>query len=112
MKKNEGNNISTFSNANYKFAFLKFTEAAVAENKAQYFFLLGKTWSVTQPVNEECVNILSKAVKLNPTHLDAWNALGECLVHLKRFSEAKYCFLASLKHVINILLVDQRFKYA
>ncbi|XP_026812964.1 tetratricopeptide repeat protein 5-like [Rhopalosiphum maidis] len=73
-------------------------EAAVAENKAQYFFLLGKTWSVTQPVNEECVNILSKAVKLNPTHLDAWNSLGECLVHLKRFSEAKYCFLASLKH--------------
>lgn len=74
-------------------------ESAISENKAQYYFLLGRTWSVTQPVSEECINVLSKAVKLNPTHLDAWNSLGECLVHLKRFSEAKYCFLASLKHV-------------
>ncbi|KAL4143041.1 hypothetical protein QTP88_005417 [Uroleucon formosanum] len=73
-------------------------EAAVAENKAQYYYFLGKTLSVTQPVTEECINVFSKAVKLNPTHLDAWNSLGECLVHLKRFSEAKYCFLASLKH--------------
>lgn len=75
------------------------TEAALAENKAQYYYLLGKTWSVVQPVSEECINILSKAVKLSPTHLDAWNALGECLVHLRKFSEAKCCFLASLKHV-------------
>jgi len=105
MKTNEGKNIGIFCNANYKWVFLKLVEAAVAENKAQYFFLLGKTWSVSQPVNEECINVLSKAVKLNPTHLDAWNSLGECLVHLKRFSEAKYCFLASLKHVINMLLL-------
>lgn len=78
------------------------SETAISENKAQYYFLLGRTWSVTQPVSEDCINVLSKAVKLNPTHLEAWNSLGECLVHLKRFSEAKYCFLASLKHV-NIL---------
>lgn len=81
------------------YALLNLTEAAVMENKAEYYFLLGRAWSVTQPVSEECINVLSKAVKLNPTHLDAWNSLGECLVHLKRFSEAKYCFLASLKHV-------------
>jgi len=68
--------------------------------------------SVTQPVTEECINVFSKAVKLNPTHLDAWNSLGECLVHLKRFSEAKYCFLASLKHVINNMLsIECGFKF-
>lgn len=107
MKTNEGNNISTtFFRPNYKQTSLKLSEAAVAENKAQYYYFLGKTLSVTQPVTEECINVFSKAVKLNPTHLDAWNSLGECLVHLKRFSEAKYCFLASLKHVIiNMLFV-------
>ncbi|XP_050532903.1 tetratricopeptide repeat protein 5-like [Daktulosphaira vitifoliae] len=73
-------------------------DQAISENKAQYYFLLGKTGSIVHPVDEECVNALSKAVKLNPAHLDAWNSLGECLVHLKKFSEAKYCFLASLKH--------------
>lgn len=83
----------------------KCTEVAVAENKAQYYFLLGKTWSVIQPVDEDCINVLSRAVKLNPSHLDAWNSLGECLVHLKRFSEAKHCFLASLNHVNSILLL-------
>ncbi|XP_050441436.1 tetratricopeptide repeat protein 5-like [Adelges cooleyi] len=72
--------------------------SAIAENKAHYYFLLGKTGSVIHPVTEECINAFSKAVKLNPAHLDAWNSLGECLVHLKRYSEAKYCFLASLKH--------------
>jgi len=72
--------------------------SALAENKAQFYYLLGKTWSVAHPVSDECINVLSKAVKLNPTHLEAWNLLGECLVHLKRFSEAKVCFLASLKH--------------
>jgi len=77
----------------------KIIESALAENKGRYYYLLGKTWSVTHPVNDECINVLSKAVKLNPTLLEAWNALGECLVHLKRFSEAKFCFLASLKHV-------------
>lgn len=75
--------------------------SAIAENKAHYYFLLGKTGSVIHPVTEECINAFSKAVKLNPAHLDAWNSLGECLVHLKRYSEAKYCFLASLKHVRN-----------
>ncbi|VVC37052.1 Tetratricopeptide repeat,Protein of unknown function DUF2654,Tetratricopeptide repeat-containing [Cinara cedri] len=73
-------------------------EAAIAENKAQYYYLLGKTWSVRHPVNDECINVLSKSIKLNPAHLQAWNLLGECLVHLKRFSEAKHCFIASLKH--------------
>ncbi|VVC27266.1 Hypothetical protein CINCED_3A019882 [Cinara cedri] len=73
-------------------------EAAIAENKALYYYLLGKTWCVQHPVDDECIHMLKKSLKLNPNNSEGWNLLGECLVHLKMFSKAKHCFITSLKY--------------
>ena len=67
--------------------------------KSQYFYLLGKTLNVTSTYNPQAQEALSRAVKLDPLLVDAWNCLGECLWKKGDVEAAKNCFTGALEHV-------------
>ena len=67
------------------------------ERKTKATYLKGKANSVFQTYNETAEKDLSKAVKLDPTNVDAWNCLGECFWKKQDFHTAKSCFDGALK---------------
>lgn len=68
-------------------------------DKAQYLFLQGKALNVLPDINPLAEELLSKALKLNPSLIDAWNELGECFWKKGKSSDAKNCFENALRHV-------------
>jgi Flp pilus assembly protein TadD len=50
--------------------------------------------------NKNAEDDLSKAIKLNPKSVEAWNALGECLFKKNDRVGGYRCFNSSLKLVI------------
>lgn len=48
---------------------------------------------------------LSRAVKLNPSHVDAWNELGDCLWKKHDLLGARNCFESALQKVLTIFKV-------
>lgn len=68
--------------------------------KAQYLYLKGKTLNVMTQYDPSAAQALSKAVKLDPSLVDAWNELGECYWKDNNLSEAKNCFSGALPRVI------------
>ncbi|KAF6724477.1 Tetratricopeptide repeat protein 5 [Oryzias melastigma] len=70
-------------------------------NKAEFLLLKGRCLSVTPdfcPKVEEC---LSRAVKLDPSLIDAWNILGEEYWKKKDLTGAKNCFTGALQQSKN-----------
>jgi len=67
------------------------------ERKTKATYLKGKANSVFQVYSEQAEKDLSKAVKLDPTNVDAWNCLGECFWKKQDFQTAKSCFDGALK---------------
>lgn len=55
--------------------------------------------SVSIQLSDECVAVLIKSIKLDPTNLEAWDLLGECLVRMKKLREATFCYYKSLQFV-------------
>lgn len=53
--------------------------------------------------NPEAEESLSKALKLNPGLVDAWNELGECFWKRGKTRDAKNCFENALSHVSYIM---------
>lgn len=51
-------------------------EECRAENKAEYFMLVGKALNVQSSLDEKCFQMLNKAVKLNPKLVEGLNQLG------------------------------------
>lgn len=49
--------------------------------------------------SKEAEEVLSRAVKLDPKHVDAWNELGESYWKKDEIEEAKNCFSGALLHV-------------
>jgi tetratricopeptide (TPR) repeat protein len=49
--------------------------------------------------SKEAEELLSRAVKLDPKLVDAWNELGECYWKKDNMEEAKNCFYGALLHV-------------
>lgn len=68
---------------------------------ARLSFLKGKTLNVTGEYNKEAEEFLSKAVKLDPKMVEAWNALGECFWKKKELQSAKDCFMGALARLRN-----------
>ena len=68
-------------------------------NKAEYFLLRGRTLNVIGKYTEEANESLSKAVKLAPKSVEAWNQLGECFWKKGDMEGAKNCFTGALQHV-------------
>lgn len=80
----------------------KFDECKVYEidgSRAKYYYLKGKALNVVERFIPQTEELLSKAVKLEPKLLDAWNELGECYWKKNDIKQAKNCFLGALPHV-------------
>ncbi|XP_076448963.1 tetratricopeptide repeat protein 5-like [Babylonia areolata] len=70
-------------------------------NKAEYFLLRGRTLNVVGKFSNEALEALSKAVKLDPKSVEAWNNLGECYWKKGDIAGAKNCFTGALGHEKN-----------
>ena len=73
--------------------------------RVQYWYLRGKALNITpdySPVAEEC---LSRAVKHDPSLVDAWNCLGESYWKAGNVQQAHDCFTGSLAHVRALVVV-------
>jgi len=65
--------------------------------KTSYLFYMGKTLNVMPDYSQECEEYLSKVVKRDPSHIDAWNMLGEAFWKKGNITAAKDCFEGALK---------------
>ncbi|XP_008558120.1 tetratricopeptide repeat protein 5 isoform X1 [Microplitis demolitor] len=67
-------------------------------SRAKYYYLKGKTFNVVDRFVPQAEELLSKAVKLEPKLIDAWNELGECYWKKDDIKQAKNCFIGALPH--------------
>lgn len=72
---------------------------ASSEETARCLFLQGKALNVTAEYDPRVLDALSKAVKLDPKLLEAWNCLGECYWKKGDVEAARNCFTGALQHV-------------
>ncbi|XP_063989004.1 tetratricopeptide repeat protein 5-like [Diachasmimorpha longicaudata] len=66
--------------------------------RAKYYYLKGKAYNVVDRFVPQAEELLSKAVKLEPKLIDAWNELGECYWKNDDIKQAKNCFVGALPH--------------
>ncbi|XP_053324480.1 tetratricopeptide repeat protein 5 [Spea bombifrons] len=71
------------------------------KNRAFFLMLKGKVLNVTPNYNQEAEEVLSKAVKLDPSLVEGWNQLGEVYWKKMDVTSAKTCFLGALNHCKN-----------
>lgn len=74
-----------------------------------YLYLKGRALNVMPQHSKEAEEVLSRAVKLDPKLVEAWNELGECYWKKDNFEEAKNCFSGALLHVCNPCLIKMYF---
>ncbi|XP_052233486.1 tetratricopeptide repeat protein 5-like isoform X2 [Dreissena polymorpha] len=79
------------------------TQKETFSNKATYFMLLGRILNVMPDYDAIAYGHLSKAVKLDPKLVDAWNQLGELYWKKGDINNAKNCFTGALTHSKNKL---------
>ncbi|XP_053616128.1 tetratricopeptide repeat protein 5-like [Plodia interpunctella] len=71
--------------------------------RAQFLYMKGRCYNISITYDPRATQCLSKAVKLNPRLVDAWNELGECYWKNMNVKEAKASFEGALKHERNRL---------
>ncbi|XP_036736519.2 tetratricopeptide repeat protein 5 isoform X1 [Manis pentadactyla] len=71
------------------------------QGKAQVLMLTGKALNVTPDYSPKAEELLSKAVKLEPTLVEAWNQLGEVYWKKGDVAAAHTCFSGALTHCKN-----------
>ena len=69
------------------------------QGKAQVLMLTGKALNVTPDYSPKAEELLSKAVKLEPKLVEAWNQLGEVYWKKGDVAAAHTCFSGALTHV-------------
>ncbi|XP_038218974.1 tetratricopeptide repeat protein 5-like [Zerene cesonia] len=69
--------------------------------RAKFQYLKGRCYNVSLKYDSRATQCLSKAVKLNPHMVEAWNELGECYWKNINVKEARACFEGALKHERN-----------
>uniref|UniRef100_A0ABM5EIS1 Tetratricopeptide repeat protein 5 n=1 Tax=Pogona vitticeps TaxID=103695 RepID=A0ABM5EIS1_9SAUR len=69
--------------------------------RAPMLMLKGKALNVLPDYNAQAEELLSKAVKLNPELVEAWNQLGEVYWKKGDISAAHTCFSGALSHCKN-----------
>ncbi|XP_032687118.1 tetratricopeptide repeat protein 5-like isoform X2 [Odontomachus brunneus] len=67
-------------------------------SRANYYYLKGKALNVVDRFIPQAEELLSKAVKLEPKLIEAWNELGECYWKNDDIQQAKNCFIGALPH--------------
>lgn len=73
------------------------------QGKAQVLMLTGKALNVTPDYSPKAEELLSKAVKLEPKLVEAWNQLGEVYWKKGDIAAAHTCFSGALTHVSRLL---------
>lgn len=68
-------------------------------SSARYYYLKGRALNVVPKYSKEAEELLSKAIKLDPKLVEAWNELGECYWKNNKINEAVNCFKGALKQV-------------
>ncbi|XP_064641603.1 tetratricopeptide repeat protein 5-like isoform X2 [Lineus longissimus] len=63
--------------------------------------LYGRALNVLSGFNQEALELLAKAVKLDPSLVEAWNHLGECYWKNNDVKAAHNCFTGALSHSKN-----------
>ena len=58
--------------------------------------LIGKAYNVLPDFNLKACEYLTKAIKLDPKSIEAWNYLGECYWKKRDFEMCRNCFERSL----------------
>jgi len=66
------------------------------DNKAVFFYLRGKALNVTAEFDQHAEECLSKAVKLDPNLIEAWNQLGESYWKNRNIDAAANCFKGAI----------------
>lgn len=66
--------------------------------RAYLHYLHGKLLNAQTNYDKQSENLLSKAIRLEPNLLEAWNALGECYWKKDDLKSAMNCFLAVINH--------------
>lgn len=66
------------------------------DNKASFFYLRGQALNISPNYDSRAVDCLSKAVKLDPSLVEAWNELGECYWKNKNIDGALNCFNSAI----------------
>lgn len=82
--------------------FLKHQPAALEVNRPYYYYLKGKLLNIKVTYSSEAESLLSKAIKLDPKIVDAWNELGESYFKANEFAKAQSCFEGGLREVQHI----------
>jgi len=81
-------------------------------SRAKYYYLKGRALNVVDRFIPQAEELLSKAVKLEPKLIEAWNELGECYWKNDDIKQAKNCFVGALQHVhfflSNMALINLR----
>ncbi|XP_029808344.1 tetratricopeptide repeat protein 5 [Suricata suricatta] len=72
-----------------------------AQGNAQVLMLTGKALNVTPEYSPKAEELLSKAVKLEPQLVEAWNQLGEVYWKKGDVASAHTCFSGALTHCKN-----------
>lgn len=90
-----------------KDALSKFDECKGYEidgSRAKYYYLKGRALNVMDRFSSQAEELLSKAVKLEPNLIEAWNELGECYWKNNDIKQAKNCFVGALQYVCFLYL--------
>lgn len=74
---------------------------ASSEKTAQCLFLRGKALNVLPDYDPMAKDALTRAVKMNPKLVEAWNCLGECYWKNGEVEAARNCFVGALNHAKN-----------
>lgn len=77
-------------------------EAELKLCSAKYYYLKGRALNVAPRYSKEAEDLLSKAIKLDPKLVEAWNELGESYWKDNKITEAVNCFKGALKQVRNL----------
>eukprot|EP00088_Acartia_fossae_P004156 TRINITY_DN1176_c0_g1_i7.p1 TRINITY_DN1176_c0_g1~~TRINITY_DN1176_c0_g1_i7.p1 ORF type:complete len:458 (+),score=88.30 TRINITY_DN1176_c0_g1_i7:46-1374(+) len=75
--------------------------AGMEEDRAKFLYLKGKLINVEPDYSSQAEEYLSRAVKLNPGLVQAWNELGESYSRKDDFTNARICFEGALQHERN-----------
>ena len=77
------------------------TESLSRADKVRAYYIFGKALDAREGYNKSSEKFLSKAVKLSPNNVDAWNALANCFWKKGDLQQAVQCFQSALEQKEN-----------
>ena len=76
-------------------------EQLSSSKRGRLAYIQGRAFDVFEAYNMEAETALTRAVKLNPTDVDAWNGLAHCFWKKRDFSSAYDCYKQALENQNN-----------